>query len=178
MHSWFVLCFFLSMVALSRARVGFDGLPGPPGKTGLPGPPGNTGLPGPPGKTGLTGPSGQKGTVTVKYCPISKTITTFLKQFRNIGLRGASGARGLSGQSGSLMVSYNVVHRKNKRLVTVLMKTELNHVSLPTLLFSIVPPDSGLKTNVGKMGKTLVILSSVAKPARHLVMQMQIFLCL
>ena len=108
MHSWFVLCFFLSMVALSRARVGFDGLPGPPG---------NTGLPGPPGKTGLTGPSGQKGTVTVKYCPISKTITTFLKQFRDIGLRGASGARGLSGQSGSLMVSYNVVHRKNKRLV-------------------------------------------------------------
>lgn len=80
MRSWFVSCFVLSMVVflqVCQAR-----LRGPSGRIGLPGP---------------------KGVAPVKYCAISTKITTFLKQFRSVGLKGASGG-GLRGR----MVSYDV----------------------------------------------------------------------
>ena len=98
MRSWFVSCFALSMVAFLQAC-----------QARLPGPSGRIGPPGPIGRTGPPGPMLPKGAAPVKYCAISTKITTFLKQFRSVGLRGATGG-GLRGRRVSFNVTCIVVN--------------------------------------------------------------------
>ena len=74
MRIYFVLC-FAALVPLTQTQLGLAGPPGPPGKRG---------------------PTGSKR-VRIPYCPVSSKITDFLKQFRSIGLKGASGKKGSAG---------------------------------------------------------------------------------
>lgn len=116
MRSWFVSCFVLSTVVFLQACQAR--LRGPSGRIGLPGP---------------------KGAAPVKYCAISTKITTFLKRFRSVGLKGASGG-GLRGR----MVSYDVtcivnlyILNKSGELVAMLIKTGLGNVLSPTLFILV-----------------------------------------
>jgi hypothetical protein len=83
MRIYFFLC-FAALVALTQTQLGLAGPPGPPGKRG---------------------PTGSKR-VLIPYCPVSSKITTFLNQFRSIGIpKGRDGLRGIQKRSA---VSYKV----------------------------------------------------------------------
>ena len=88
MRVYLAACFALVTIVVTQAQFGRSGRSGPPGVRG------DLGMDGAPGIVGPPGPVGKKGTPQIKYCPVSSKISTFLRPFRLMGLKGATGKMG------------------------------------------------------------------------------------
>ena len=82
MRVYLAVCCALVTIVVTQTQSGHAGRSGPSGVRGNP------------GIVGAPGPIGDKGTPQMKYCPVSSSITNFLRQFRFTGLNGATGRKG------------------------------------------------------------------------------------